>query len=139
MVRKVVSTVIKRPFLFWCQKVLPLVYDESLSYYEVLCKVVDYINKLIEQDKVFATDIDSMRAEVATLKQVVDNWNSNAEKFFNEWMDAHLAVMIMPEITDSGYFAINIPKMWDRVKFETTGLDVVLALQPEYGHLVLSY
>lgn len=33
-------------FRFWCQKVLPLVYDDSLSYYEVLCKVVDYINKL---------------------------------------------------------------------------------------------
>ena len=28
-------------FRFWCQKVLPLVYDDSLSYYEILCKVVD--------------------------------------------------------------------------------------------------
>lgn len=25
-----------KPFRFWCQKVLPLVYDESLSYYELL-------------------------------------------------------------------------------------------------------
>ena len=40
-------TVLK-PFRFWCQKVLPLVYDDSLSYYEVLCKVVDYINKFGE-------------------------------------------------------------------------------------------
>lgn len=38
------------PFRFFCQKVLPLVYDDSLSYYELLCKVVDYINKLIESD-----------------------------------------------------------------------------------------
>ena len=30
-------------FRFWCQKVLPLVYDDSLSYYEVLCKIVKYI------------------------------------------------------------------------------------------------
>ena len=37
-----------RPFRFWCQKVLPLVYDDSLSYSELLCKVVDYLNKTRE-------------------------------------------------------------------------------------------
>ena len=35
-------------FRFWCQKVIPLVYDNSLSYYEVLCKVVHYLNHVIE-------------------------------------------------------------------------------------------
>lgn len=30
---------------FWCQKVLPLVYDDSLSYYELLNKVIAYINE----------------------------------------------------------------------------------------------
>lgn len=39
-----------KPFWFWCQKVLPLVYDDSLSYYEVLCKIVDYMNKVIENN-----------------------------------------------------------------------------------------
>ncbi len=35
---------------FWrCFKVLPLVYDESLSYYEVLCKLTYKINEVIEQ------------------------------------------------------------------------------------------
>ena len=33
-------------FHFFCQKVIPLVYDESLSYYEVVCKLTDYIHKL---------------------------------------------------------------------------------------------
>ena len=37
-------------FKFWCQKVLPLVYDDSLSYYELLCKVVDYINNFSHWD-----------------------------------------------------------------------------------------
>ena len=32
---------------FWCHKVIPLVYDEALSYYEVLCKVAKKINELI--------------------------------------------------------------------------------------------
>ena len=37
-----------QPFFFWCQKVLPLTYDNSLSYVEVLYKVVDYLNHVIE-------------------------------------------------------------------------------------------
>ena len=35
-------------FRFWCQSVLPLVYDDSLSYYEVLCKVVAKLNEVID-------------------------------------------------------------------------------------------
>jgi hypothetical protein len=38
-------------FRFWCQKVLPLVYDDSLSYYELLCKVVKYLNNTNEDVK----------------------------------------------------------------------------------------
>lgn len=34
-------------FKFWCQKVLPLVYDDSLSYYEVLCKLKEKLNEVI--------------------------------------------------------------------------------------------
>lgn len=34
-------------FKFWAQKILPLVYDDSLSYYELLCKVVDSLNDVI--------------------------------------------------------------------------------------------
>ena len=37
-----------KPLLFWCHKILPLVYDDSISYYEVLCKVVAKINEVIE-------------------------------------------------------------------------------------------
>ena len=29
---------------FYCQPILPLVYDESMSYYETLCKVVGQLN-----------------------------------------------------------------------------------------------
>ena len=37
-----------KPFRFWCSKVLPLVYDDSLSYYELLCKIVKYLNNTME-------------------------------------------------------------------------------------------
>lgn len=31
-----------------CQKILPLTYDESMSYYEFLCKLLKVINEIIE-------------------------------------------------------------------------------------------
>lgn len=35
-------------FRYFCQKVLPAVYDDSLSYYELLNKVVQYLNDCID-------------------------------------------------------------------------------------------
>lgn len=34
---------------FWCMKVLPTVYEDSLSYYEVLCKVIKKVNEIIDK------------------------------------------------------------------------------------------
>lgn len=31
------------PFVLWCQKVIPLAFDESMSYYECLCAIYDYL------------------------------------------------------------------------------------------------
>lgn len=36
------------PFEFYCQKVIPLIYDDSLSYYEVLCKIRTILNEVIK-------------------------------------------------------------------------------------------
>ena len=36
-----------RPLWLWSQKVLPLVYDDSLSYYEVICKLTAKVNEII--------------------------------------------------------------------------------------------
>ena len=33
---------------YWCNKILPLAYDDSLSYYEVLARVQEKINELIQ-------------------------------------------------------------------------------------------
>lgn len=37
-----------KPLRYWVQKVLPLVYDDSLSYYELLNKAIYKLNELIE-------------------------------------------------------------------------------------------
>ena len=53
---------------FWSQKVLPLVYDEALSYYEVLAKLRAKLNEVIEQlnkvpDLVLQTIRDFIKTE----------------------------------------------------------------------------
>lgn len=122
-------------FKFWCYKVLPLVYDDSLSYYEVLCKVVKYINELIEQDVIFGQELDALRADMTTVQAWINNFNTSyAENIIKEY----LATMIFVEISDAGYIIYYIPENWESITFNTTGVDVVIT-GVDYGHLVLSY
>lgn len=125
-----------RHFRFWCQSVLPLVYDDSLSYYEVLCKVVDYINKLIDSDKDIIKNADELKEELETVQEWIDNYDT---EYIEKIIEEHLATMIFVEITESGYFVYYIPDSWDDITFHTTGYDIVIDSMPEYGHLVLSY
>ena len=123
-------------FKMWCQKVLPLVYDDSLSYYEVLCKVVDYINNLIESDKEIVNDLNQLNDDMKYVMEYIENFDTEfAEKVIREY----LATMIFITLNDDGYIVYYIPASWSEIDFKTTGLDIELDMQPDYGHLVLSY
>lgn len=65
-------------FLFWCQKVLPLVYDDSLSNYEVLCKVVTYINNLIDEDRKIIEDVDALKLELMRVEEWIRNFTAES-------------------------------------------------------------
>lgn len=121
---------------YWCFKVLPLVYDDSLSYYEVLCKVTHYINELINNQKELAADLDALEASVAQLQKWVDEFDTT---FIESVVEQWLATSIFVGISDAGYIIYWIPENWKTITFNTTGLDIDLPMQPEYGHLVLSY
>lgn len=49
----------------WVQKVLPLVYDDSLSYYEVLAKVVAKLNELINYTENYT--VEQIREAISQL------------------------------------------------------------------------
>lgn len=68
-----------KPFRYWCQKVLPLVYDDSLSYYELLCKVVDYLNKTMENVNKLSENFDELQSAFNTLKNYVENYFNNLD------------------------------------------------------------
>lgn len=122
-------------FRFWCQKVLPLVYDDSLSYYEVLCKIVKYINDIIDNEKELSDEFLELKKEVEAVQEMLDNFDTVViERIVREY----LATMIFVEISDAGYFIYYIPDSWDNIQFETSGLDVELP-DVEYGRLILSY
>lgn len=124
-------------FRFWCQKVLPLVYDDSLSYYEVLCKLADGFNELNKSIGPAQSDIQELQqamkdvqdelqrlenGDYAQLIQIISNTINNV--FFG--------------LTDAGYFVAYIPESWSDIVFNTTGYDYALLPEYNYGHLVLS-
>lgn len=47
-------------FKFWCQKVLPTIYDDSLSYYEAICKMATYLDATIDQVNEFQKMIEAL-------------------------------------------------------------------------------
>ena len=55
---------------YHCQKILPLVYVDELSYYEYLCKLTDTMNKII----------DNINDEFKTLV------SQKIDEFFNDIM-----------------------------------------------------
>lgn len=68
----------ERRLRFWCQKVLPLVYDESLSYYEMLCKLAKHMGQT-------ETDVSALEEWLANLdaeavKQVYSEFPLRASK-----------------------------------------------------------
>lgn len=92
-----------------CQKVLPLVYDESLSYYEVLCKVIQKLNELIKinnniRDEIHkeyvetleavktvteaVASVTAMRDEVLTLKQATEQYANDVVTVYNKAVKA---------------------------------------------------
>lgn len=56
-------------FKFWCQKVLPAVYDDSLSYYELLCKVTHWLEELTETTN---TQSDAISELQQTMQDFLD-------------------------------------------------------------------
>lgn len=106
-----------KPFRYWCQKVLPLVYDDSLSYYELLCKVVDYLNKTMEDVDTLHDDVENLHTAYEELQTYVNTYfdNLDAQQMINNKLDAMaangtLTALIAPYIPDlvSAWLAENI-------------------------------
>lgn len=73
-----------KPIRFWCQKVLPLVYDDSLSYYECIDKFAYKLNELIDVLNNYQQEYKNyVDEEVEKLKKYVDNADANINSKIN--------------------------------------------------------
>ena len=57
---------------FWCQKVIPLVFDDSLSYYEAICKFMQKLNEVINALNNNAECIDELQGKYIILQNNFD-------------------------------------------------------------------
>lgn len=144
-------------FPFICYHILPLVYSPGLSDYEVLCKCIEYINKLAESDKDLAEHIavldgetDDLKARTAAIEQELQNISDGKyiEKYLSQmletvriWVNENLAGIVGNAmrfvsfgLSPSGHFIAMIPDNWN-LKFGTI-MDVTSEL---YGHLYINY
>lgn len=118
---------------FWCYKVLPLVYDDSLSYYEVLCKVVEKLNEVIEAYSGTGDTIVELQNAVNELQKWVDEFDTS---FIEEVVQEYLEKMVKTVtfgISSGGCFMAVIPDWMSKLQFGTIQEGEL------YGHLTLSY
>lgn len=139
---------------YWCQLVLPAVFDDSLSYYELVAKVVKKLNEVIDSNNELAGYVGTNTQDIAQLKEDVELLNSEFEKVKNgqytslyieamkNWISENL-INIVGQIvkfvwfglSDDGHFVAYIPTSWRFLTFDM----VADPDSPDYGRLLLSY
>lgn len=75
-----------KPVRYWCYKILPLAYDDSLSYYEVLCKLTKKTNELVDMVNQYYDYADDI-TELRSLINEVDGKLTNAKNELQRQID----------------------------------------------------
>ena len=87
-----------QPFRFWCQHVLPAVYDDSLSYYELLCKVVAKLNETISLANTTSDGFEQLTNYVNTYFDDLNVQNQINNKLDSMAQSGELAEIINEQI-----------------------------------------
>lgn len=134
-------------FRYWCQRILPAVYDDSLSYYELLCKVVAKLNEVIELVQGTPDVIEEIQAAIAELQQEMEDFKEHgfddyyAEQV-NQWITDNFEYIFSTIIrqvffglTLEGYFVAYVPESWNDIVFDTG----FVYGEEDYGRLILRW
>lgn len=134
-------------FRFWCQKVLPAVYDDSLSYYELLCKVIEKLNELIKTNNEQVPVIEVILEELERLKEEFEAFKEHGfDDYYKaeveQWVDEHLEYVfdkvvkqVYFGLTLDGYFVAYVPSSFDDIIFDTG----MVYGEDTYGRLILRW
>lgn len=136
-----------RAFRYFSQRVLPAVYGDEISYYETLCKVVDYLNKMMANGNALNQNVQNLYDYVTQLYEILQKFmESGFDDYYAEqvvqWIDDHLTWIFTTVVrqvyfglTLEGYFVAYIPAGWSDIVFDT-GADYTL---DTYGRLILRW
>lgn len=141
-------------FWFWCSKVLPLEYDDTLTYYELLSKIYDYLNHICKDVKKIDEILQSYNITIEQMQEDINYCKSEIDKIKNgeyteqyiealsKWIDNNLQMMVERIVkyvsfglTNDGYFCAYIPASWDFIRFDT----IADTSDDLYGHLLLEW
>lgn len=99
---------------YWCYKILPLVYDDSLSYYEVLCRVTKKLNEVIANTNNMPEIIseavasggflDNLQEQIAELNDK-DSKTATADRITGDliWLNGDLFRITRPMLAGDQY------------------------------------
>ena len=123
-----------QPFRYWCQKVLPLVYDDSLSYYELLCKVVDYLNKTMEDVETLHGDVTNLHKAYEQLQGYVNNYFStlDVQTEINNKLDTMVENGTLSELLKNALHTESSPKFVKSVEDMTDKYTIYILLTDGY-------
>lgn len=131
----------------FCQKVLPAVFDDSLSYYEVVCKVVKILNEHADLMNDMQETLNLHTEQIKEIQQWIQDFesgvlNPSLEEYVKQWIDEnlkfifdHTVKQVFFGLTQEGYFVAYIPKSWSDIIFDT-GFNFT---DDTYGRLILRW
>lgn len=135
------------PIRAYFQTVLPAVFDDSLSYYEGVCRLTNKLNELIEAFNQNPINLEEMWKRINEIEQEMEEWkNGGYDEYIqasaDKWVSNNLAYIfdhtvkqVYFGLTDDGYFCAYIPDSWDDIDFDTGAVYDT----PTYGRLILRY
>lgn len=135
------------PFRYFCNRVLPAVYGDEISYYELLCKVVKYLNDTMSHVNDVNGDLQTLYQYVKELQEKFEEYvNSGFEEYYADqvidWIDSHLtwifnhvAKQVYFGLTMDGHFVAYIPESWSDITFDTGAVYG----RTDYGRLILRF
>lgn len=103
------------PFGYCCQHVIPAVYDDSLSYSEMVCYLTAKVNEVLTST---TSDISDLQKAVQELYEFVHgtSWESAVQQWVNDNLPcivAQVCKWFHFGINDNGNVVCTIPTSWD--------------------------
>ena len=134
-------------FRAFCQRIIPAVYDDSLSYVELICKLMSELQDIVIEIDVNSEDIDDLKKRLDELERLFEEFQKNGFKdtymeLIEAWLQENMwcimswgSRIVWFGISDDGYFEAFIPDNFNFLNF-----DVIMDSEsPDYGKLVMSY